>query len=109
MAENIDFQFPMKKACSQDIQVTPSLQGLGCSCLVGSVHALAAPLLHYCCLPGCGPQVRLVACTTSAFLDGTPQYLSVGRQLVGTVHTQLNFENPANLGKLKLDGSWYRN
>ncbi len=22
MAENIDFQFPMKKACSQDIQVT---------------------------------------------------------------------------------------
>ena len=25
MAENIDFQFPMKKACSQDIQVSPSI------------------------------------------------------------------------------------
>ena len=28
MAENIDFQFPMKKACSQDIQVIPSLTRL---------------------------------------------------------------------------------
>lgn len=28
MAENIDFQFPMKKACSQDIQVTDSTHSL---------------------------------------------------------------------------------
>ena len=39
MAENIDFQFPMKKACSQDIQAT--LICLSGRKLLGRQHACA--------------------------------------------------------------------
>ena len=54
MAENIDFQFPMKKACSQDIQVTPSSQSpSGLLCLVSSMRNSAAPeTTKPVCLPG---------------------------------------------------------